>query len=371
MRKFCRSCLNCVTRRGPGHSHRPPLMPIPVKGPFHRVAVDVLQLPLTLSGNKYVVVFMDYLTKWVEAFPTPDQQTTTIANLLIEHIICRHGVPEELPSDRGTNFLSALILELCSLLGIKKINTSGYHPQTDGLVEKFNSTLQNMIANSTDPNGMEWDKRLPLLLFAYRSVVQESTKESPFFLVYGRDPRLPTSTLLEQSPAMYPVDVEDYRTELLTTLKKAHELAMESICKAQEKQRKYYDRQSTSPTFQVRDCVMVFMPSETVGKNRKLARPYHGPYRVINVTQTNAEVQLIEQPSAPSIFVAIGRLRKCYPEQTDDCWMGHKKRVHKKKSSKRSASDSTVDQPGEPVRRGPVTRSMKKVTWKLDSEATP
>ena len=261
VRKFCRSCLNCVTRRGPGHSHRPPLMPIPVKGPFHRVGVDVLQLPLTSSGNKYVVVFMDYLTKWVEAFPTSDQQTTTIANLLIEHIICRHGVPEELLSDRGTNFLSDLILELCSILGIKKINTSGYHPQTDGLVEKFNSTLQGMIAKSTDPNGMEWDKRLPLLLFAYRSMVQESTNESPFFLVYGRDPRLPTSTLLEQSPAMYPVDVEDYRTELLTTLKKAHELAKESICKAQEKQHRYYDRESTNPTFQVGDRVMVLMPS--------------------------------------------------------------------------------------------------------------
>ena len=100
VRKFCRSCLNCVTRRG--HSHQPPLMPIPVKGPFHLVAVDVLQLPLTSSGNKYVVVFMDYLTKWVEAFPTPDQHTTTIVNLLIEHIICRHEVPEELLSDRGT-----------------------------------------------------------------------------------------------------------------------------------------------------------------------------------------------------------------------------------------------------------------------------
>ena len=130
VRKFCRSCLSCVTRRGPGHSCRPPMMPIPVKGPFHRVAVDVLQLPLTPSGNKYVVVFMDYLTKWVEAFPAPDQQAITIATLLVKHIICRHGVPEELLSDRGTNFLSDLILELCSLLGIRKINTSGYHPQT-------------------------------------------------------------------------------------------------------------------------------------------------------------------------------------------------------------------------------------------------
>jgi hypothetical protein len=142
---------------------------------------------------------MDYLTKWVEAFPMSDQQASTIARLLVEHIICRHGVPEELLSDRGTNFLSDLMLELCSLTGMKKINMSGYHPQTDGLVVKFNSTIQSMIAKSSDGNVMEWDKQLPYLLFAYRSVVQESTKESPFFLLYGRDPRLPTGTLLEQS----------------------------------------------------------------------------------------------------------------------------------------------------------------------------
>ena len=358
VRKFCRSCLSCVTRQGPGHSYRPPMMPIPVKGPFHRVAVDVLQLPLTSSGNRYVVVFMDYLTKWVEAFPTPDQQATTIATLLIEHIICRHGVPEELLSDRGTNFLSDLILELCSLLGMKKINTSGYHPQTDGLVEKFNSTLQSMIAKSTDPNGMEWDKRLPLLLFAYRSIVQESTKESPFFLVYGRDRRLPTGSLLEQSPVAYPVDAEDYRTELVSTLIKTRELALESIQKAQEKQRRFYDRQSRNPKFQVGDRVMVFMPSETIGKDRKLARPYHGPYRVINITPTNAEVQLIQYPSEPTIFVAIDRLRKCYPEQPNDCWLG-KKKIPKKKA-RPSNSEPAVGPPQEPPRRGPVTRSMKK-----------
>ena len=177
-------------------------------------------------------------------------------------IICRHGVPEELLSDRGTNFLSDIILELCSLLGIKKINTSGYHPQTDGLVEKFNSTLQNMIAKSTVPNTMEWDKRLPLLLFVYCFVIQESTKESPFFLVYGRDPRLPIGSLLEQSPTAYPMDVGDYHTELLCTLKKTHTLALESIRKAQEKQKRFYDRQSTATKFKIGDRVMVYMPSE-------------------------------------------------------------------------------------------------------------
>ena len=91
------------------------------------------------------------------------------------------------------------MLEVCSLLGIKKLNTSGYHPQTDGLVEKFNCTLINMISKYTDAGRVEWDQQLQLLLFAYRSTVQESTRESPFFLLYGQDPRMPTGTMSEPS----------------------------------------------------------------------------------------------------------------------------------------------------------------------------
>ena len=96
------------------------------------------------------------------------------------------------------------------------------------------------------------------------------------------------------------------------------------------------------PKFLVGDRVMVFMPSETVGKNRKLARPYHGPYRVVHITPSNAEVRLIEHPTEPSIFVAIERLRKCYPEQTNDCWLGTKKRIPKKRNAKQFTPGSTV-----------------------------
>ena len=86
IRHFCRGCLSCVSRRGPGWAVRPPIQPIPVLKPFHRVAVDGLQLPLNSSGNKYVVVFINYFTKWVEAYAIADQQTPTIARLL--KILC-------------------------------------------------------------------------------------------------------------------------------------------------------------------------------------------------------------------------------------------------------------------------------------------
>ena len=299
VRSFCRSCLSCASRKGPGRAIRPPLQPILTKGPFHRVGVDVLQMPLSSSGNKYIVVFMDYLTKWVETFATSNQQSATIARLLAENIVCRHGVPEELLSDRGSNFLSDLILELCCVLGMKKINTSGYHPQTDGLVEKFNSTILAMLAKCTDGSVIEWDKKLPFVLFAYRSTIQSSTKESPFFLLYGRDPRLPSGSILDQARPEYLVDMEDYRTELLVNVRAARELALVNIKEAQQKQKAAYDQRSSDPQYKVGDRVMVYMPQEVSGKDRKLARPFHGPFRIINLTPTNAEVQLVEKPEEP------------------------------------------------------------------------
>ena len=120
--KFCRGCLACSSRKGTRKTCKSPLHPIPVGGPFHRVGVDVLQLPLTEKGNRYVVVFMDYLTKWPEAFAVPDEKAETIARLLVEEIVCRHGIPEELLSDRGTNFLPSLLQEVCKLLEVKKLN---------------------------------------------------------------------------------------------------------------------------------------------------------------------------------------------------------------------------------------------------------
>ena len=222
VRKYCRSCIECVTRRGPGQAIRPPLQSIPVGGPFHRIGVDILQLPLTESGNCYVV-FLDYLTKWVEAFAIPDQSATTIARILVEEIFCRHGAPEHLLSDHGANFLSDLVREVCRLLSIKKVNTSGY---SDGLVEKFNSTLSAMLRRVAE-TGKDWDHHFPFVLFAYRTSVQESTKETPFYLLYGKDVRLPSQSVQNHQPSPYAVDITDNKTNFVFSLGNAWRLAKE------------------------------------------------------------------------------------------------------------------------------------------------
>ena len=182
--QWCRACITCATRQA-GRSVRPPLIPIPVSGPFDRIGVDVVQFPKSARGNRYAIVFVDYLTKWVEVFPTPDQSALTIARLLVSEIISHHGVPRELLSDRGAAFLSKLLHELYRLMGIHKVSTTAYHPQTDGLVERFHRTLTAMLSKTSQPGGSDWDERLPFVLFAYQCCEQESTHEYPFFMLYG------------------------------------------------------------------------------------------------------------------------------------------------------------------------------------------
>ena len=357
VRRHCRGCLTCATRKGGRKPTRPPLHPIPVGGPFHRLGVDVLQLPLTRNGNRYVVVFADYLTKWIEAFPVPDQTAETIAKLLVEKIVCVHGVPEQLLSDRGANFLSDLVLEVCSLFGIEKLNTSGYHPQTDGLVEKFNSTLISMISKSSTRSD-DWDERLPFLLFAYRVSAQKSTKESPFYLLFGRNPRLPTESTLTQPRSVYTIDLDDYKTALVSNLGSAWEAAKASIQSAQNKQKLYYDQKSKQTSFSVGDRILVYMPNEVKGKDWKLKRPFHGRYCIISLTDCNAEVQLLDGKEE-SIFVSLDRVRPCPSELSNDvCWTGHNKKHSKRQKSRKQLSQVKDKAPVRSV--GPVTRSMTR-----------
>ena len=252
--RWCRACEICASRPV-GRPTKPQLTPIPVGGAFDRVGVDVIKFPRSTTGKNYAVVFMDYLTKWPEVFATVDQTSPTIARLLVEEIISRHGVPSELLSDRGMAFLSRLMLDVYQLMGTTKTNTTTYHPQTDGLVEHFHRTLTDMLAKSVVKGGKDWDKHLPYILFAYRSSVQNSTGESPFYLLYGRDPRLPTDEALSIKTDQRWVDIRDYKEDMVEWLPIAWQLAQRQIEKAQRCQKDYYDKNTNQPEIQVGDRV--------------------------------------------------------------------------------------------------------------------
>ena len=169
-------------------------------------------------------------------YPTRGESSLTIARLLVEHIIPQHGVSSQLLSDRGATFLSKIMFELYKLLGIKKVSTTAYHPQTDGLVEQYIRTLVDMLSKKVEQSGKDWDKQPPYVLFAYRTSCQESTKASPFFLLYGCDPKLPTTAALNPPVDQVALNLADYQTEVAIRMSNAWESAKVAIKKAQKQQ---------------------------------------------------------------------------------------------------------------------------------------
>ena len=238
--RWCKSCVDCAIKNFPRNRHRAPLLPIPVENAFDRVAVDCLgTFPRSNAGNCCVVVFTEYLTRWPEAFAVPNIDARTIANLLVERILARHGAPRTLLSDRGTNFLSNLVRSVCDLINTKKVNTTAYHPQADGIVERFNHTFCQSISMYVSSDQKDWDNHLAAILFEYHVSPHDTTDESPLFFLYGREPRLPVDVgLLPPRNELSPIT--KHRARIAQTIEEAHAIARENIQRAHQKMKEIY-----------------------------------------------------------------------------------------------------------------------------------
>ena len=157
-----------------------PLKPVEVETqPFRRIAIDIIgELPRTTTENKYILTIVDYGTRYPEAIPLRLANSKTIADALLQYF-CKVGILEELVSDQGSNFIGKVMAKQYDQIGITKIKTSVYHPEANGLVERFNGTLKVMLRKFVRKRVRNWDKCLPYLLFAYREVPCQSTGYSP------------------------------------------------------------------------------------------------------------------------------------------------------------------------------------------------
>ncbi|KAL5473231.1 hypothetical protein EMCRGX_G027688 [Ephydatia muelleri] len=192
--KRCEACQK-TSRVKPRHA---PLIPLPIMDePFQKIAMDIVgPLPRSSSGNQYVLVICDYATRYPEAVPMRAVDAESIAEELVK-MFARVGIPGEILTDQGSNFTSQLLTEMYRLLHIRPIRTTPYHPQRDGLVERFNQTLKSMLRKFATQKEKDWDKLIPYVLFAYCEVPQRSTGFSPFKLLYSREVRGPLDVLQE------------------------------------------------------------------------------------------------------------------------------------------------------------------------------
>jgi len=149
---WCKYCDICASKKRPNKKPHAPLQQYNAGAPLERIAVDILApLPRTNKGNRYLLVVGDYFSKWSEAIPIRDQEAITVANKLVDRVIYILGVPMEIHTDQSSNFKSKVFKEMCKLLGLHKTRTS-LRPQSDGMIEKFNATIENILASLISEN---------------------------------------------------------------------------------------------------------------------------------------------------------------------------------------------------------------------------
>ena len=259
----CRNCTQCQ-KSSTRVVKKAPLVPLPIMDePFRRIAMDIVgPLPRISSGKRYILVICDYATRYPEAVALRTIDANAVAEELLE-FFSRVGVPEEILTDQGANFTSQLLSEVYRLLKIKPIRTTPYHPQTDGLVERFNGTLKALLKKTVAEEGRDWDRLLPYLLFAYREVPQASTGFSPFELLYGRNIRGPLDILKESWEAnrKSPASVVLYVLMIQERLAKLRDIVHENLENAQATQKEWYDRHARDREFQPGDQVLVLLPT--------------------------------------------------------------------------------------------------------------
>eukprot|EP00731_Ephydatia_muelleri_P019115 Em0011g1155a len=259
--------------------------------PMQRVAMDILgPLPVTARENKYVLVVGDYFTKWVEAYPMPNMEAKTVAELFVNHFIARFGVPDVLHTDQGRNFESTLLKETCLLLGVQKTRTSPYHPQSDGLIERFNRTLLNMLSIAAVENERDWDLRVLLLMLAYRTSTQESTGCTPFYLMFGREARLPADVMFGLPLNFPPQQVNQYALDLRARLEGAYRLVRDHMG-IQHLRQKTLDspRKRTVVHFdRLKPCTVRSSEENVAPASNEKTRVPAGPRSVLN---TNGELE--------------------------------------------------------------------------------
>lgn len=254
---------------------------------FQKIFLDIVGPinPISHSGNKYILTIQDDLTKFTTAIPIPNQEATTVAKAFAESFILNFGCPEEIQTDQGTNFMSHLFKNLCKFLKISKLNSTAYHPQSQGALERFHRTLGEYLRNYCCQDPANWDSWIPFAVFAYNSTPHSQTSYMPFELIFGFKPTLPNSIQKHPDP---PYNFDDYCTELKYRLQISWKIAKEHLTKHKQNSKQLYDSNVNFENFEEGDDVL--LENITSSKTKPLR---DGPYKIVKkVSNENSIIKI-------------------------------------------------------------------------------
>ena len=297
---FIKTCDECQRHGKASQKLSPELHSIPVpNNAMRQIGVDICRLP-EVDGFNYLVVCIDYFTKWSEAKPLKEKAAHFVAQFLYE-VICRHGCIQIQINDQGREFVNEVNSNLHRMTGTEQRVTSAYHPQANGLVERQNRSIKESLVKVLNEKPTEWPYIIEGILFAHRVSRHYSTKYSPFQLLYNREPTLPIDlkyNLDEQQAAVeqiedvdgdHPFDVKTFDTVLSqakSIREEVYEVTGANIVKAQAKQQRDYNRRHQLPnSLNINDKVLLKNQKRTVRKGGKFTYKLLGPYAIQNISQ--------------------------------------------------------------------------------------
>ena len=234
--------------------------------PLQVIAIDFDKLEMSSDGRENVLVITDVFTKFTQAVPTKSQDALTVAKALVQHWFQRYGVPERIHSDQGRNFESALIATLCQMYGTLKSRTTAYNPAGNGQCERFNSTMHNLLRKLATEQKSRWPDHLPELVQAYNVTPHASTGFTPYFLFFGREPRLPIDDWLQLPSAASAKTIPDWVQQHHRRLQTAHELANKNLLHAASARENYTDHNTAE--HRLEEGNFVYLPNRVVGRNK-------------------------------------------------------------------------------------------------------
>ena len=271
--KAVANCGRCIQYEAKGQL--PQMQPIICTEPLELVHIDYIGMEVTIATDKKpivrnVLVVVDHFTRYVQAFVTKNHTARTTARMLYNHYFSVFGFPQCLMSDQGTEFCGKVIAVMCSLLGVEKIRTIPYHPQTNGSAERVHQTLQRMIGKLDPEKRRKWPAHIGSIIIAYNSTRSLVTGYSPYYLMFGRRPWLPIDLLfLTRWTQMLTRTIDEYVASLYNCLRESLAIAQDCAVKEAQRQKWLYDRKVGAIELRPGDHVLVCLDAFR-GQRRKL-----------------------------------------------------------------------------------------------------
>ncbi|GFY32084.1 retrovirus-related Pol polyprotein from transposon 297 [Trichonephila clavipes] len=302
MKQFVKTCNKCQRAGKPNDKKKVPLKLVPViQEVFTKLNIDACgSLPITSKGNRYLITAICMSSKFPEAIPVSDISSVSVTDALL-NIFGRMGFPREIQCDQGTSFTSALTTEFFERFGILVRHSSVYHPQSNP-VERFHRTLKRLLRVLCLDSSSEWDKHLPSILLALRTVSHESTGYTPSELVYGKNLRTPETLVMEHwmEPKEEGDLVTEYMFKLINRLKRCQEVAINKMEEMQVERKTWCDKNAVKREFKDGDLALVLATSRA----NKLALQWIGPGTILNkISETNYLVEIPGRRETSQILV--------------------------------------------------------------------